>query len=106
MSKTGHTPGKLEVREPMGIAAHGREQDRLIVTRDATGALVHIAETFQYQNHHTNAADGTSPANAERLAMCWNTHDALLGVVERFLASDDRDDALSEAARAAIALAD
>ena len=77
-----HMPGELEVRQAGPPCATDREEDCLIFSRDDDGTLRHIAETFQYQNDNHHARDGTSPANARRLAHCWNCHDELVAVAE------------------------
>jgi hypothetical protein len=56
------------VREPQATVPADQSEDRLVCARDENAKLVHIAETFQYQCHQHNDADGTSPANADLIA--------------------------------------
>lgn len=81
MSKTRHTLGPWEVVEPISPVGPGKEDDRLIAARGAEGQLVHVAETFQYQCHQHNKADGTSLANALLIAAAPDMLKALEAIV-------------------------
>jgi len=67
MSKYTKGPWKVADQKP-GHCGRQQEQDRLIYVKDETGEPLHVAETFQYQNHGHCAADGTSLANAKLIA--------------------------------------
>ncbi len=76
---TEHTKGKWTViRGKKGCA--DQVEDCLIVTEDRQ----HIAETFQYRNTDNNAADGTSIANARRICLTHNSHDALVRALRKY----------------------
>ena len=64
-----------------------QENDRLIyVTDRKTGKKIHIAETFQYQNHVHQ--DGPSIANAHLIAKCVNLFPDMLEALEHLVACE------------------
>jgi len=71
------TPWMVAGQKP-GNCGPQQEQDRLIYTKDENGHPLHIAETFQYQNHGHNAADVTSINNAAFIVRAVNMHERLV----------------------------
>ena len=72
-TETKHTPGLLQTKKSRW--PKDGEYDYALI--DATGHV--IGEAFgRVGTHDLRPAQ----ANAERLAMCWNTHDALIAVLD------------------------
>ena len=75
MSESKHTPGLMKVDADLG-----NDQIHIIIDRTAVARVM-------------VKSDGEGLANAARLALCWNTHDALVAIVARLtLATDEHDD--------------
>lgn len=83
------TPWMVAGQKP-GNCGPQQEQDRLIYTKDENGHPLHIAETFQYQNHGHNAADGTSINNAAFIVRAVNMHERLVEAVRWLLPYAER----------------
>lgn len=74
-----HTPTPWQVHIPdQRKVDRYQVEDRLIASADGK----HIAETFQYQNHANNEANGTSIANAAFIVRACNAHEGLVEALE------------------------
>ncbi len=96
-----HTERPWKIGEPEHPGPD-QENDRLIYATDRkTGKKIHIAVTFQYQNHEHQ--DGPSIGNAHLIAKCVNLFPEMLEALESLVKAnwpDAIEDAFTQAKEA------
>ena len=75
-----HTPGRLRVQRAVTFCDDDSTRERrLLMPPDACASVAIVAELGRDDDDYGDPAE--MDANAERLALCWNQHDALVEAV-------------------------